>query len=155
MKDIYIRIATLEDLPTLLEFEQGVILAERPFSPTLRTGHINYYDIQALIRSDNSEVFVALIDKEIVSSGYVRIEKAKPYVQHDFYAYLGFMYVKPTFRGKGVNQKVIEALKRWAKSREVYEIRLDVYEENIPAIKAYEKAGFKKHLVEMRMKIEK
>jgi ribosomal protein S18 acetylase RimI-like enzyme len=29
-------------------------------------------------------------------------------------------------------------------------MRLDVYENNIAAIKAYEKAGFTKHMVEMR-----
>jgi hypothetical protein len=36
--------AELEDLNILLEFEQGIITAERPYDPTRRK--INYYDIQ-------------------------------------------------------------------------------------------------------------
>ena len=36
-----VRKATLDDLPTLLLFEQGVIEAERPFDPTIKSGDIN------------------------------------------------------------------------------------------------------------------
>ena len=36
MDQLKIRVATIKDLPLLLEFEQGVITAERPFDPTLK-----------------------------------------------------------------------------------------------------------------------
>ena len=39
------REATLKDLHTLLEFEQGIIAAERPFDGTLKEGEIHYYDL--------------------------------------------------------------------------------------------------------------
>ena len=45
----------------------------------------------------------------------------------------------------------MESLKNWAYSKEIFEIRLTVYQDNLPAIKAYEKAGFKKHIIEMRL----
>jgi len=67
------------------------------------------------------------------------------------YAYLGFMYTVPEFRGLGVNQRIIEALKKWALTKGLIEIRLTVYGDNIPALRAYEKAGFVKHIVEMRI----
>jgi GNAT superfamily N-acetyltransferase len=59
------------------------------------------------------------------------------------------MYTDPRHRGKGVNAVIIEALKEWCRSQNITELRLDVYHDNPSAIRAYEKAGFKKHLVNM------
>jgi ribosomal protein S18 acetylase RimI-like enzyme len=155
MRDILIvRQAKIEEIETLLEFEQGVITAERPFDPTLKEGEIHYYDLAKLIESPLSSVFVAELDGELIASGYVSEKEAKDYLKHERYAYLGFMYVKPEHRGKGVNQKILDALLNWAKQRGLTEIRLEVYSENQPAIKAYEKAGFKSLLLEMRMEIK-
>lgn len=143
----------LADLDILLEFEQGIVQTERPFDPTLKDGHINYYDIAAMIEASHVEVVVAELGSEIIGSGYARIEDSKVYLKHLKHAYLGFMYVKPEYRGKGVNKKVVDALQDWAAKRGITEFRLDVYSENSPAIKAYEKIGFKKHLIEMRMEL--
>jgi GNAT superfamily N-acetyltransferase len=151
MNQITIRTATLDDLDTLLGFEQGVITAERPFDSTLREGEIHYYDIAAMIRASHVEVVVAELNNKLVGSGYARIEESKIYLKHPKHAYLGFMYVKPEHRGKGINQRIIEALKQWAISQGITELKLDVYNDNLPAIKACEKFGFTKLLVEMRM----
>jgi GNAT superfamily N-acetyltransferase len=151
MDEIHIRKAKLEDLSVLLEFEQGIINAERPFDPTLKEGIIHYYDIQQMIETAHIEVIVAEINSEIIGSGYARIENAKPYLIHETYAYLGFMFTAPHHRGKGVNAKIIENLKKWCISHNVTELRLDVYNDNPSAITAYEKVGFKKHLINMRL----
>lgn len=144
------RKARLEDLPTLLEFEQGIIEFERPFDPTLKEEKISYYDIEAMILSDTVEVLVVVDKEEVIASGYARIETAKPYLKHAVYGYLGFMFVKESHRGKGINKLIIEGLENWCVSNKINEIRLDVYAENLGAIKAYEKAGFKSFLVNMR-----
>ncbi len=151
MEEINIRTATLNDLETLLRFEQGVINAERPFDSTLKNTNIQYYDIVEMITASHIELIVAEIEAEVVGSGYARIEDSKPYLQHQKHAYLGFMYVEPGHRGKGINKKIIEALKQWALSQNITELRLDVYNNNLGAIKAYEKAGFTKHMMQMRM----
>jgi GNAT superfamily N-acetyltransferase len=155
MDKITIRKASLMDLDNLLRFEQGVIDAERPSDPTLKNGLIHYYDIGEMIIAPNTELIVAEVNNNIIGSGYARIENSKPYLKHKSHAYLGFMYVDPNHRGKGVNQKIMEALKQWAVSQNVTEMRLEVYLDNLPAIKAYEKAGFTKHMVEMRMGLKK
>jgi GNAT superfamily N-acetyltransferase len=155
MKEIYLRKAILNDLPILLEFEQGIITAERPYDETLKTGHLTYYNIKAMIESIETEVIVAMFENEIVGSAYASIRKSKPYLKHSHYAYLGFMYVCPKYRGRGINQKIIDELKIWAQSRNIYEVRLDVYNDNHSAIRAYEKVGFEKHLINMRMEINK
>lgn len=151
METITIRKAHPNDLEKLLEFEQGIIAAERPFDPTLKAEKIHYYDIEKMISASHIEVVVAVIDSELIGSGYARIETAKPYLNHLNYAYLGFMYTVENHRGKGVNAKIIDALKKWCNHHDIFEIRLDVYNDNPSAIKAYEKAGFKKHLINMRM----
>ncbi|PKH67709.1 GNAT family N-acetyltransferase [Flavobacterium sp. ALD4] len=153
MSKINIRKARLEDLNILLEFEQGIITAERPYDPTLKEEKINYYDIEKMITAAHIEVVVAEIGAKIVGSGYARIETAKPYLNHDNYAYLGFMYTDPQHRGKGVNAIIIEALKEWCLSQKITELRLDVYHDNPSAIRAYEKVGFKKHLLNMRVEL--
>lgn len=149
-----IRKATIEDLPVLLQFEQGIISAERPFDSTLKPGAINYYDLKAFIASADVQVLVAEIDGEIAGSGYARIKK-NPDTYYDFekYAYLGFMYVLPAHRGKGVNQAIIEELKKWVAEQGLVEIRLEVYNDNTGAIKAYEKVGFEKRMIEMRIRL--
>ncbi len=152
MKNTFaIRKAEETDLKKLLEFEQGIIKAERPFDPTLKEGEIHYYDIQKMISNPNIEIVVATIESEIVGSGYARIEEAKPYLNHQSYAYLGFMFTAPNHRGKGINATIIETLKEWCHSQDIHELRLDVYNDNYSAIKAYEKVGFQKHLINMRM----
>lgn len=150
---IKIRRALKEDIATLLGFEQGIVEAERPFDPTLRIGEIHYYDLIELIRSERAEVLVALVEDEIVGSGYAKILPAKPYQEHTEYCYLGFMYVKPDFRGQGVNQQILQALLRWAKQQNLTEVRLEVYEQNTIAKNAYVKAGFTPHMLEMRLAI--
>jgi RimJ/RimL family protein N-acetyltransferase len=154
MEEITTRAAIPGDLEILLTFEQGIIKAERPFDSTLKDGEIHYYDLVQMITATDVEVIVAELDGEIVGSGYARIVTSKIYLKHSQHCYLGFMYTKPEYRGKGVNSKVLEALKQWALSQNITELRLEVYNNNQPAIKAYEKAGFKLNLVEMRIGLD-
>jgi GNAT superfamily N-acetyltransferase len=151
MDRIIIRKAVAADLDTLFEFEQGIITTERPFDNTLKEGEIHYYDLAAMIAADNIQLLVAQCGDEVVGSGYARIENVKNYLKHSKHAYLGFMYVKPTFRGKGVNKMILDGLKSWCREKKITEMRLEVYEENADAVKAYEKAGFKPLLTWMRM----
>jgi GNAT superfamily N-acetyltransferase len=153
MDQVTVRTATLDDLDTLMAFEKGIMITERPFDPTIQEGDVHYYDIAHMITAAHVEVAVAELGGEVIGSGYVRIEDAKVFLKHKKHGFLGFMYVKPEHRGKGINQKVIKALQQWAISRGVNEFRLEVYDENSPAIKAYEKLGFTKLLIEMRMEL--
>ena len=154
MDKIIIRKASLKDLDILLRFEQGVIDLERSCDRTLNDSLFHHYDIEKMITASNVELVVAELDGDIIGSGYARIENAKPNLKHTSHAYLGFMYVVPNHRGKGVNKKIIEVLQQWVISQNVTEMRLEVYYNNLPAIKAYEKIGFIKHIMEMRMGLQ-
>lgn len=148
---VNIRTATLDDLPVLLNFEQEIITAERPFDVTIKEGPVSYYDIGGMIQDSKAHVVVAESEDKVVASGYAIPKRARHYLDHEFYAYLGFMYTDEDFRGMGINALIVEELKNWSNTNGFKEIRLTVYNENLPAIKAYEKVGFKKHIIEMRL----
>ncbi len=150
MSQLLIRRATREDLPILLEFEQAIIEFERQFDPTLAPADVSYYDLAGMIDAPLIELLVAEIDQEVIGSGYARLEESKVYLKHRRHAYFGFMYVVPNRRGTGVNQQLMAALTRWVVAQDVHELRLDVYHDNQAAVRAYEKAGFHRHLTEMR-----
>ena len=154
MDDITIRKASMNDLIQLLVFEQDLIKTERPFDSTLKPDPINYYDLKSLLTSPLAEVVVAETDNKIIASGYARIDKSKPFLKHSHHAYLGFMYVVPEYRGQGINKRIVDALKDWAASQNITEFSLEVYYDNISAIKAYEKIGFSRYILEMRYNLE-
>ncbi|MGX1930754.1 GNAT family N-acetyltransferase [Flagellimonas sp. 2504JD4-2] len=149
--DFILREAIPEDLPVLLHFEQELIKAERPFDVTIREDPVSYYDIGAMIPDDDSCVVVVECDGKIVASGYAQTRRARHYLDHEYYSYLGFMFTLPEYRGRGLNSKIINSLRDWSTKKGLQEMRLTVYDENDPAIKAYEKVGFKKHIIEMRL----
>ncbi|SHN43924.1 GNAT family N-acetyltransferase [Chitinophaga sp. CF418] len=153
MDTIVTRKATLNDLPVLDNFLQQLVNAERPFDETIKEGIVIYYDLRALMESDDAELLVLEGNGRLVGCGYADIRKAKSYLKYEEYAHLGFMYVMPEYRGMGLNQQLITALKQWVLSKGIREVRLEVYEENAAAVKAYEKAGFKKLLSTMRCEI--
>lgn len=148
--EIEIRKAAHTDLETLRAMEQGVIEVERPFDPTLREGSIQYYDLEDLLQNPRAMVLVATHEGAIVSCGYALEKQGKPYLKHKSYAYLGFMFTEPAYRGNGLNGTILKSLKEWAQEIGLTEIRLTVYDENSAALRAYEKVGFKKHIIEMR-----
>lgn len=151
MNIISIRTAKIQDLITLKHFEQKLILYERPFAHNLKKDPIKYYDLKKLIKQKNAEVVVAIYNNEIVGSGSVIIEKSIDYKNPEFYAYLGFMFVVPKYRGKKINSSIIKSLMKWSKDRGILEFQLDVYAENKNAIKAYQKLNFKSDLLKMRL----
>lgn len=155
MDEILIRMATPDDLEQLLQMEQGLIEAERPYDPTIRQPPLVYYDLKEILEDKTYYVIVAEINGRIVSSGYATARPARPYLDHVHYAHLGFMYTLPEYRGRGINGRIIEELRVWAADQGLREVRLTVYPENTPAVRAYEKLGFVPHLIEMRIEEQK
>ena len=154
MDKLDIRSARHADLPVLLTFEQGIIVAERPYDHTLRPDPISYYDIGEMIDAPDAEVAVAEHDGQLIASGYVKKKRSREYVAPEFHAFIGFLYVAPEFRGLGVNQKLLDHLFQWARDNDLPEIHLTVYPDNQSAIRAYEKVGFKPYILEMRKNLD-
>ena len=150
---ISLREAVGADLDTLARFQRGIVAAERPFDPTLSPAAEGYYDLPALIADPAVQLLIASADGVPVGCGFARIDAAKPYLSHPRQAYLGLMFVEPAWRGRGVIGGILAALKSWCVGQGVRELRLEVYDANAAALKAYERAGFAAHMLEMRLEL--
>ena len=154
MEELSLREASLEDKAVLLEFEQKVLEAERPFNPAIRPHGAFYYDLHDLLTSTESYLLVAEVNGTVVGSGYAQLRSSKQSLTHDVHSYLGFMYVAPEHRGRGINQKIIMELIQWSKDQGISDCYLDVYSDNKAAIRAYEKVGFESSMIEMKLNSE-
>lgn len=143
------------DLPTLKEFEQELINIERRFDTTIQSDPVNYYNICDMIESTDTEVAIAKIDNEIVACGYARIKTARSYTPFERCVIVGFLYVDSAYRGNEIVGKILDHLIKWARKNQLSEVYLEVYPENVSAVHAYEKHGFKPHLLEMRLNLNK
>ena len=148
-----LRLAQPDDLPILLEFEQGVIEEERPCNDLIKTANAKYYDLNDLIADPNTSLQLVEHDGRVVGCGYAQLRTSEAAFLHDQHAYLGFMYVEPGVRGQGINRMIIESLISWSRDRGVYDFYLDVYTGNRAAIRAYEKVGFTPLQVEMKLSL--
>lgn len=137
----------------MLCLEQAVVEAERPYNDMIKAKDAIYYDLENLLTDDASSLLVAEFDGQIVGTGYAQIRDSKPSLKHSKHAYLGFMYVMPAHRGLGINKQIMEKLMDWSQQQGVSDLYLDVYEGNDAAIRAYEKVGFVKSLVEMKVSL--
>jgi GNAT superfamily N-acetyltransferase len=152
VNQINIREATTADLPALLAFEQGVVEAERPYNSKIRAESVHYYDIAELIAQSESVVLVAEKAGRLIATGHISLKRSSDYYEHDRHGYLGLMYVEPAFRGQGLIQAIIDELLAWARGQGIKDFFLDVYADNEPAIRAYEKFGFRANMLEMKLR---
>ena len=163
LSDYSVREATLFDLTTLHLFEQELIKYERPFASNLKQDPIHYYNIKDLIERKDAVLLVVEVNTSgeggragragrLIGSGYALIKESPPHKQPNQFAYLGFMYVAPDYRGQGLNGVVMQQLIDWSKERGIVEIQLDVFAANQSALRAYEKIGFQPDLLKMRLR---
>ena len=146
-----IRKATINDREQLRLLEQRVVDAERPFNSSIKSGSPIYYDLDDLLVNDNAYLLVIEVENRIIATGYSQIRPSKHSLRHNTHAYLGFMYVCPKFRGKGLNKALTDKLICWSRNKGINAVYLDVYSDNRSAIRAYEKLGFEPSLLEMKL----
>jgi len=72
----------------------------------------------------------------------VGMVRGAPDEQRSDVSWLISMWVAPEVRGQGAGEALIAALAQWARSRGSVELRLDVADQNAPAIGLYARSGF-------------
>ena len=154
LKHLIIRDALSKDQSDLLRLEQKVVEAERHYNFTIKSENAIYYDLNNLIMDDNSHLIIAEFKGKIIGTGYAQIRESKKSLKHAKHSYLGFMYVASEYRGLGINKLMMDNLIEWSKEHRVFDLYLDVYDENTAAISAYKKVGFVKSLVEMKINLD-
>lgn len=95
---------------------------------------------KSVIENDSEDIFIAVDGNTVIGLIHITEEKTLPYdclVQHRF-ALVVDLFVRDSFRNKGVGGQLFETAKQWAKTRGLDYIELNVLAENINGIRFYE-----------------
>lgn len=123
-----IRPAVRADLTALVALENA----------TFQTDRLARRNFQWMISKANSALLVATLDERVV--GYILV------LFHDGTS-LGRIYsiaLDPIARGKGIGDALVEAAEQAALAEDCAYVRLEVRPDNTPAIRLYERHGYRK-----------
>lgn len=151
-----IRLARLEDIPAISRLYEGLFALTAHLQPEFwQTAEQDETFLVSFIGNNESDIFVAEIENEIIGFALVQEQETLPHnsiVPHRF-AYFMDVMVKSEYRNKGIGTRFIEKVKEWAKERKLDYIELHVVAENTQAIKLYERNGYKHAMHLMRVKL--
>lgn len=138
-----IRQIEIQDAESLIKFfsqldvETEFMLFEVGERPISLSQQIEY--IKTLNTSENEKIFIAIDQQHIV--GFIALSR-KPFnkVKHCFQLVIGIL---KNYHGKNLANALYRYAESWAMAQGVIRIELTVIQDNIAAIKFYEKLGFK------------
>lgn len=110
--------------------------------------------VEKLIKDENCLLIVAEDNDKIIGliEAYFHITKDISILVKKEYIYIQNIIVDEHFRRKGVGKALIDAVKKLGEEKNIEYYRLSVIPNNIPAIKFYEREGFKGIMYSMEMK---
>lgn len=134
-----VRRADLNDLEQLTIFTAAEFReAERtPSAPeSIRPG------VEAALDDDRLGKYWVLVADDSILIGSVSVVKEWSDWHAGYYWWIQSMYIQPEYRGKGLIEKLLDAVKAAAHDENAIDLRLYVHRLNARAIKAYRKSGF-------------
>lgn len=153
---MHIRPALIEDIPQLQLLYQKQFVVMQEYQPEYFKADLPAIEfLEETILSDEWDFLVAVDEDRLLGMVALFIEHTLPYecfVQH---RYLNFadIYVEPEYRNSGIGKQLIDAVKQWAKDKQVDYIELLVVEQNKRAYDLYLKEHFEPVHTVMRYKI--
>jgi diamine N-acetyltransferase len=151
--NVSVRPARPQDLVVLAQMLDEVVLLHHTEDPTQFRGpeeakHAHY--LEERFQDPDSGVFIAEDQGVPAGVAITVIRDAPPFLNPSRFVLLENLAVATKFRRTGVGRKLVEAAILWARSRDMHELDLNVYEFNHNAIRFYEAIGFR--TVSRRMK---
>lgn len=98
--------------------------------------------VRTALEDDSIAMYWILEKDDTGVVGSVSIDKEWSDWNAGYYWWIQNMYILPEFRGKGLMERLIGALKDAARQEGALEFRLYVHKNNAQAVTAYQKAGF-------------
>lgn len=146
-----IRLATSNDLPLLCDFYQEICdqQVHDEYSPRWTWG--DYPSSEYLkAKLNDAQIVMNVIDGKVAAAGVLSVGEDPSYRdvpwQHKFaddqIAILHLFAVSYSFRGQGIAQQTLQGIMDYARHNGQRVIHIDVIDPNVPAEKAYLKAGF-------------
>ena len=154
---ITVREAILSDLPEIHKLQCLLADHEVPFDANIdlrlksskKSGYIGYVNMEEKMKDKDTFVVVAVSRGEgddselIIGVCYGQIKHDEDWSIHDVFGYVGCVYIKNDFRGRGIWPEMLKNLETWFREREIKQIRLECYVDNPGAVRAYTKSDFR------------
>lgn len=106
-----------------------------------------YWEDMLTMQADESTIFLAEHKNNLISmTGIAR--GSSPKTRHS--AWIWGVYVKPEWRDLHIARELINSCFTWARARKIVIVKLGVAAVNQPAIRCYERCGFKTYGTEPR-----
>lgn len=108
------------------------------------------------LKSKNTLILLAKQKVKLIGLIYIKVEKAAnlPLNVARRYAKIQDLLVKGSFKGKGVEEKLLLEAQKWVQSKGVTDIELEIFDYNEEALAFYKKDGFQEvsHIVRKVLK---
>lgn len=100
--------------------------------------------LKNICNSEESELFVAEYDSEIVGIVEINIRRAvNNFLKKDReWVSLDTIMIKEKYRNNGIGEMLVDTVLDWSREKNINRIELNVYEFNKNAIKFYQRLGF-------------
>ena len=151
---VNIRAATSSDLHEIHALQIKLAETELPYDGNIdfpgiltpnKNGYIGYVNIEGKLQDEEGNYVVVAVngEEQIVGVCYGMIEKDTDWSIHEYFGYVGCVYIASQYRGLGIWPQMLQALEDWFRSKQIKQMRLDCYCDNLAAVKAYEKVQFR------------
>ena len=134
-----VRNAILDDLDNLVEF---VVAEANEAEGITKSSEIVLNGIKAGLENPNIARYWVLENENQEPVGSVSVVKEWSDWNCAFYWWIQSMFLQPSYRGKGLMNKLLQEVKIEAMTEGAIELRLYVHRSNKRAINAYKKVGF-------------
>lgn len=153
---IYTRKATKNDLGALLEMGYELFLVEKNFEPLMTFSREEAENRYARQLQHSDALFLLLyVNENIAGYAYAHLDTSKHMSTSRPECDLEVIYLHSQFRGRGLSSFLISEVIQWAKEKNVFRVKTDIFAKNKASIQAFEKQGFQVHNVSFVLDMDK
>lgn len=142
-KNINLRKASLSDLELLLEMGYELFLIEKKFEPSMVFFKEKAKDRYIHQLKNPDALFLLLyVNEEIAGYCYAHLELIEHLDISQPECELEVIYLYPAFRKQGLSSLLLSEAIKWAKEKNAFRIKTDIFSANKVSILAFERQGF-------------
>ena len=141
-----IRKATAKDIDRILDLLHQVLDVHVDLRPDLFIPNRTKYtrdELQPMLEDKGSFIYVAVIDGYVVGSAFCKLIESPKRMMPMKTFYLDDLCVDKNYRHQGIGETLFKHIISVAKENGCYDVTLTAWPGNEPAMRFYEKMGFK------------
>lgn len=149
-----IRFAEIKDVPGILALLRQVGKVHHDLRPDLFRENAQKYSasgVLALLEDSNTPIFVAAEEEKVLGYCFCQMHRTEkdPVLTDRETLYIDDLCVDENCRGQHIGKALYDTVCRYARQRRCYNVTLNVYADNVSALRFYEKLGLKKQKIGM------